>query len=140
MNQISLLLGRLKRVRLAQVAAAVICTGSMVQAQPVNDTCAGATPVVVGSNPLSNVGASFDDGRDCPTGTSFASVFYRFTAPSSGIYSASTCGGVLWNSRLAVYPDCVNGPLACNGDDPNCGRASTVTWGATAGTHHSPER
>lgn len=123
-----------KSLRLLQAAAAIACAGAAVQAQPANDSCGGATTVVVGANPVSNIGANFDDGRDCPLGTSFASVFYRFTAPSSGIYSASTCGGVLWNSRLAVYPDCVGGPLACNGNDPNCGNASTVTWGATAGT------
>jgi|688.fasta_scaffold28806_4 hypothetical protein len=66
-------------------------------------------------------------------------IWLRWTAPASGVVTASLCANPGHDSRMAVYdaPGCPQGsPLAC--DDDWCGfvSASQVSWTASAGASY----
>ena len=83
-------------------------------APPPNDTCAGATDAVVGSNEWSTVEA-FNEGAtsSCRTGTG-PDVWFRYTAPTAGLVTISTCGATTMNTVLTAYAACGGPELACN--------------------------
>ncbi|MGE3164399.1 MAG: hypothetical protein AB7O52_05815 [Planctomycetota bacterium] len=101
------------------------CTwGGLASAQPANDECVGATPVVLGTNAISNVMATL--GADplpalpCAVlGDMDGDVWYTFTAGSTAAHEFNTCnlaGG--WDTDMALYEGACGAlvQIACNGD------------------------
>jgi hypothetical protein len=56
---------------------------------PINDTCATALPLIVGSNPVDPTGADYDDVDACGEDRN---VWYAFTPAASGAYSFTRSG------------------------------------------------
>jgi alpha-tubulin suppressor-like RCC1 family protein len=95
----------------------------------------GASPTVTGSN----VGATVEVGEPAHFSTGGASVWYRWTAPSNGIMTMTTCGSS-FDTLLAAYTGNSLATLttAARGDDnANCGGGdltkSSITFAAHAG-------
>ncbi|MFO0858664.1 MAG: immunoglobulin domain-containing protein [Phycisphaerales bacterium] len=102
-------------------------SNAVVQLDPafpaaVNDTCATATNVAMGTNVLgageSPCGAYINDpigGASCVTAGTKTDRWYRFTPPASGNYRIETCGAN-FDTALSVFADCSGNELACNND------------------------
>lgn len=130
------------------VLAALLLTAGLGLAQPVNDTCAGAEEVLFTTNPAmssltSLAGASLTTEApsfSCITASgSNASVWYKFTAPTTESYVVTNCATAqtLSDTLLAVYTGTDCGTLAevasgCN--DDFCSFRSLATVSLTAGT------
>jgi hypothetical protein len=119
----------------AQSAGVFVVSGSA----PANDNFSsriaivGATRTVTGSN----VGATKEAGELNHAGNvGGASVWWTWTAPSSGTYTVSTRGSS-FDTLLGVYTGSSLGSLVIvvsNDDGPNMGTASLVSFFATGGT------
>jgi len=107
---------------------------------PMNDDCSSAQFLFgTGSFPFDNRTAS-SDGQSDPACQAFGSaqiendVWFEWTAPSSGLFSARTCSLTELDTRVAVYdmqacPPA--GAIAC--DDDSCQFQSEVEFQATLG-------
>lgn len=108
---------------------------------PANDNFASAQPLT-GTNGTvagSNAGSSKEPGESNHAGNSGgSSVWYRWTAPQSGIYSFTTQGSS-FDTLLAVYTGNSVSTLSgiASNDDTGIGVNSSVTFAATAGTVYS---
>ena len=105
-----------------------------------NDVCSNATAItaVPFSNTTLTTAATIDASDPlpaCGNGSRSKSVWYRFTAPSTGTVTANTFG-TSYDTILAAYVGSCGAfspvPGACN-DDTN-GRQSQVSFRATAAT------
>ncbi|MBK7876279.1 MAG: hypothetical protein IPJ77_11060 [Planctomycetes bacterium] len=119
-------------------AAGVLAIAVSAAAQGSND-CATAT-VIAGTGTFNVVTTGATDSAQqsgtCPTAHN--DVWFKWTAPSSGLFSMATCGGSSIDTVLAVYqasacPAAVN-LVGCN--DDACGLQSTVAFSATSGTSY----
>lgn len=66
-------------------------------------------------------------------------IWFRWTAPTSGVVTASLCANQSHDSRMAVYadPGCPqNPPLACDDDWCSFVGPSQVSWQASAGASY----
>ncbi|MEM1416470.1 MAG: hypothetical protein AAGH15_16285, partial [Myxococcota bacterium] len=62
-------------------------------AQPANDTCAAATPIVAGEVVMgSTIGAAFSNTGFCGTSHTAADVWFSYAAAEDGLLTLSTCG------------------------------------------------
>ena len=116
------------------LTSAAVCLASFAAAAPQgSDDCASAQVISGTGQFLFDNGSATADGVD--NGCDMArDVWFRWTAPTTNVYTFSTCGGTTVDSALAIYLDagCPNGaPIAC-GDD-QCGLQSEFVLGATAG-------
>jgi hypothetical protein len=120
-------------------------TLSLGYAPPPNDDFANAQPI--NRTPASvagmNAGATreFAEPDHLPTQTSLGerSVWYRWTAPTSGRVVMDTCDASL-NTILAVYRGGSLGSLgqvASNQDGDGCAEGSKLSFNAVAGTTYS---
>ena len=116
----------------------LLCTAS-ANAQPANDDC--ATPTVIGAVPFAATvdtstatTAASDPIHSCTSDKNARSVWYSFTAATSGKITANTFG-TNFDTQLAVYAGTCGAPveIACN-DDAAGGLQSKVSFAATAGT------
>lgn len=92
---------------------------------------AGTSPSAAGSN----VGATKEVGEPNHTSSGGASVWYRWTAPSNGTMTMSTCGSS-FDTLLAVYTGATLGALttaASNDDGCGLNSGSIVSFAVTAG-------
>ena len=114
-------------------ALLVVACASGAIAAPPNDDCANATLVGPGQHAFTNVDATTDgqDDSACLTfgsSTTWNDVWFRFEAAASGLFVASTCGLVDFDSRISIYQgdcpidDAVTGAMevACNDDGEGC--------------------
>lgn len=104
---------------------------------PGNDTCAGAVPLVLGSNPgLGNVGAS-NSLPSWPCGVAGTDVWFRYQATCTAPHTFDTCGG---SNPLDTVLEVFAGPcsqlqsLGC--DDDTCNLGSQVTANLTQGASY----
>lgn len=128
--------------------AELTITPIMSAAAPANDTCAGATPLAMGPNAVSNVDAcvsgleptglppflsqatpdtACEDFGAAITDQLFNDTYNSFTAPNSGDFRFSTCDMASYDSKVAIYSGSCGSltPLACNDDGPMCAAFST---------------
>lgn len=103
------------------------------------DDCSSAIPILgVGIFPFDTTGATtggpnepicFEAGSDVIE----ADIWFAWTAPTTDVYFAFTCGQTSVDTRLSVLSTpCGAAAIAC--DDDACGLQSQVSWNATAGT------
>lgn len=104
---------------------------------PLNNSCAGTTPLVVDgvNGPFSNHGASFSQGGGpwtCTAGS--REVWFRYTAPLTGLLTATTCSATrTFDTVLDVFAGCsASTSLVCN--DDSCGTGSSVTLPVSQGS------
>lgn len=131
-------------IQLGTYPGAVTGTGSFsiqVSAPPTNDNC--ATPVIISGNGTFNfnnsqaaAGSQGQNNAACNFYTLTAidnDVWFRWTAPSSGVATVSLCGLTSIDSKVAAYSGAgcpVGAPLACN--DDQCGYQSRISFPCTA--------
>jgi hypothetical protein len=88
-----------------------------------NDTCANAIDVPVSTSFNGSNACATNDVSPC--GSMGATVWYKFTPASSGLYDLSLCGSS-FDTVLAVYASCgAATSIACN--DDSCGAQSVLT-------------
>jgi PASTA domain len=115
--------------------AALSVPASAFASPPANDNFANAQQLSgdTGSVAGTTREATFQPGEPDPVGGG-SSVWYRWTAPSSGWATVHTCGGSL-DTVLAVYTGSQVSALTLIGaSDDACGMQSRVSWQAVAGT------
>ncbi len=107
---------------------------------PANDNCANAQSVGLGDIAFDTNGATTDGNNptDASCGafgaTFYNDVWFAFTAPAAGNFTASTCGLTTLDTRIDVLDGCAGNLIACNDDGPGCANfTSLVTFPATAG-------
>ncbi len=109
------------------------CTGPTVP----NDMFADAIVIsgLIGQTTGSNVGATKESGEPTHASTGGASVWWRWTAPSSGQTTINT-NGSSFDTLLGVYTGSSVGSLAfvASNDDGGGGLQSLVTFSAVSGT------
>ena len=118
-----------------------LCVGSDARAQGAND-CALAEPIKsYGSYAFDTNGATTDGAADLLCNffnnqNIYNDVWFRFTAPESGIIDVATCGGTTLDTKIAAYggADCSAPVIACS--DDNCSLQTRVTLGVTAGSSY----
>ncbi len=103
---------------------------------PANDACAGATSIAINSGIVAESCLATAEVGDvagtCTAGT-FASMWWSFTAPYTGTFTASTCGSSYDTVLVAFSGTCAAlTQVGCN--DDTCGLQSTIaTLAFTAG-------
>jgi len=131
--------------RAASLAASLVASlvalalGSAALAQGADD-CALAEPIKsYGTYAFDTNGATTDGAPDIlcnffSNQNIFNDVWFRFTAPETGIVDVATCGGTTLDTKIAVYggADCGAPVIACS--DDNCSLQTRVTVGVTAGS------
>ena len=91
-----------------------------------NDDCANAQVVGLGNFNFSTQGATTDGNNPtagycgCCGGDFHNDVWFRFVAPSSGIFFASTCDQSTLDSRIDILDGCGGILIACNDDSDLC--------------------
>ncbi len=109
-----------------------------------NGDCASAAEIFDGVTEVSNLGgtatvelpASCDEGY----GTQITnSVFYRHVATATGPLTISTCNGVTFDARLAVFTGPCGNPqwVGCNDDACGLSGPAEVTINVTCGTEYT---
>lgn len=94
----------------AQSGGSVVPTG--VPIPPVNDTCANATPIFVGSNAGTSTNANYEDIDQCNGGDQ--NVWFTFVPPANGNYSFAISGNTNPLVAGVFLGDCSNLlPLNC---------------------------
>ena len=101
--------------------------------RPHNDDRADAEPITGESGTLvvSNELASLEPNEPEPAGEGGASVWYSWTAPSSGPVRFDSCSSAVNDTLLAVYEGDSSTPLAA--DDDFCASGSLISLTAEAG-------
>lgn len=90
--------------------------GVAVVPHPVNDACAGASPIGVGATIVSTVAATTSPGAaTCGGSTATNDVWYSFTPPcSAGVVIDVCTNGAAVSPMIAVYAGCGGPLLACS--------------------------
>jgi PASTA domain len=106
---------------------------------PVNDDFADSTLVTgdVGSVSGTTVGASEEADEPLHYGVGYPSVWYAWTAPSSGWATFETCGSS-FDTVLAAYVGTALADLGevASDDDADCWPGSRISFEATGGTRY----
>ena len=107
------------------------------------DTCADAIDLGVFEGDVQvDTNCTGTDGADLPavcdsfgSVTIFNDLFYRWTVPTTGDWSVSTCNQAGFDTRLAAFDSCGGTLIACNDDGDNCAGFSSLMSlpGLTAG-------
>ncbi len=115
---------------------------------PANDNCDQAAEVLLGETVSFQTTEATTDGplhldSPCPSSTNdtlFRDIWYRFTAPESGLVDWSLCGTADFDTKIAVYNAGATCPLndddllTCNDDFGTCiGNTSRIIFPAEAG-------
>ncbi|MFN0200551.1 MAG: PKD domain-containing protein [Bacteroidia bacterium] len=103
-----------------------------------NNACAGAisVPVSGGSYTFSTQCATQDGpSPTCGTGV-FKEIWYKFTTPSVGTLSLSTCNTASFDTRIAIFTGTCGAftQVGCNDDGSACGTTSSLQISVTANT------
>ena len=126
--------------------SAVAASGSFSLTQaggggPANDDCSSASALAgFGPVTIDNTTATTGPQQNLPCGTGYAydDVWFDWTCPTSGAAQVSLCGGVSFDTVLAVYAgsSCPipGNAIACN--DDSCGVQSEVLFPCVAGVHY----
>jgi hypothetical protein len=110
---------------------------------PANDECAGA--FAVGADPVDFDTRIATDSTPtlpalCDEGYGMSmrqDLWYRWTAPCSGVATVSTCSSASFDTRLAAYDECEGTLVGCNDDFTGCGGlTSRMQFPATAGAEY----
>ncbi len=119
-----------------------LCTTAAL-AQPANDNCIDAIPILDGITAFSTVGATTDGPANaiCAVsgdgGQTFEDIWFEYTATCSGELTVSTCNLINYDSDLVIYDGCDCGALnflACNDDGVGCaGFSSNLVVDVVAG-------
>lgn len=114
----------------------VTCTFSNRVPPPANDAFANAAVISGASGTVTgtNVNATKETGE--PNHGGFVggkSVWYRWTAPSSGTATVTTCGSS-YDTLLGAYTGtAVNALTSLAGNDDSCGLQSSISFAVSAG-------
>jgi hypothetical protein len=128
---------RLCALLLVVVGGVAASTTSARAAMPPNDDFANATELGNGATVSasgSNLWATTEAGEPAHINQVVATVWYRWTAPRSGVVSVRTCGSN-FDTTLAVFRGAALESLArVAANDERCGRQSALRYFTVAGT------
>ncbi|MGE0481467.1 MAG: hypothetical protein AB7Q17_13445 [Phycisphaerae bacterium] len=113
--------------------AAALATAALATAQPANNACANAIPVMEGSYNGTTVGATNDGTGSCGASGTSPDVWYSFVAPFDGTLTAQTCTNASYDTVLAIWDGCPGAggtQIACI--DDACGLRTIVQASITA--------
>lgn len=105
---------------------------------PANDNCADAQSISLGDTAFDTNFATTDGNNPTdPSCGAFGQGFYNdvwfaFTAPAAGNFTASTCNQASFDTRIDVLDGCGGALLGCNDDDAACGLTSVASFDAAA--------
>jgi len=99
-----------------------------VDAVDVN-TSPGSTVVVQGSTATATLDDTFSD---CGTSITSPGVWYRVSG-NGGSFTAGTCGGASWDTKLSVYSGTCGSNQCVVGVDDSCGLQQEVSWDSVDG-------
>lgn len=119
------------------LVAAAVASGLPALAQPANNACGNAIPVVAGTYSGTTAGATNDGAGTCGASSGAPDVWYSYVAPFDGQLQVSTCGGASYDTVLGIWNGCPGGggaEISCN--DDACGVQSTVQSSITAGVEY----
>ncbi len=121
------------RLNLAATLIPATLLAGVASAQVMNDECATATPVMLGSTLFDNIGATDSlPAYSCEPIHGFADVWFTFVPPTTGTYLVELCGSS-FDTVLEVLEGSCAAPttVACN--DDTCGLTSMVSFSGVAG-------
>jgi hypothetical protein len=101
---------------------------------PSNEWCPTAMPIGDGSFPFDTRAAATDPfGYSCGLNAPVHDVWYLFTAPATGMVTASTCGAADFDTMINVYPPVCPPPvrIACGNNE--CEEQASVEFFAGVG-------
>lgn len=110
---------------------------------PANDDCGGAE--AIGADPVAfDTRVATDSAPGLPAvcdegyGISMRQdLWYRWTAPCTGVATVSTCSSASFDTRLAAYDGCAGTLVGCNDDFTGCGSlTSRMQFAVTGGTEY----
>ncbi|GMU83235.1 MAG: hypothetical protein AMXMBFR47_31060 [Planctomycetota bacterium] len=105
-------------------------------AQPANNACSNAIPVVAGSYSGTTSGATNDGAGTCGASSASPDVWYSYVAPFNGQFQVSTCGGAGWDTVLGIWTGCPGSGSEVSCNDDSCGLQSTVNASMVAGVQY----
>jgi hypothetical protein len=122
------------------LSAAVI-----VHAPPPNDSCADAAELTQPEQAFTTLGAT-TDGPEEPLACSelnrpqlLRDIWYRYTAPCSGVVTVTTCGRS-FDTALPAYgsacPTAVDSAIVCNDQNAACGEQAEIRFGVSVGAEY----
>ena len=117
-------------------AGTATINAALAFAPPANDTFANAQVVTgaSGTTTGSTVHAAKEPGEPNHGGNAGGgSIWYRWTAPSAGTATFTTCGSGFDTVLGAYTGTAVNSLTALAGNDDSCGVQSSVSFAVTAG-------
>ncbi|MBM4112441.1 MAG: hypothetical protein FJ253_03555 [Phycisphaerae bacterium] len=97
-----------------------------------NDECETATPIFDGDTAFSTLGATDSDlplPGECEKGSGLSlvrDIWFTYEATCTGTATFSTCNQANYDTRLALYSDCLGSFVACNDDGPGCAGFSSL--------------
>ncbi len=98
-----------------------------------NDDCINAISILPGSTTLGSTGGSLPDPAPfCGTGISAPGVWYSVIG-TGNLFTASTCSGFSYDTKLNVYTGSCEGLLCIDGNDDACGLGSSISWPSNPG-------
>jgi hypothetical protein len=118
---------------------ALACLAGHAAAQG-TDSCTSPTPISgLSTFNFNNGAATNTTGSGTTCGGLGRDLFWTWTAPSTGTFEVSTCGGASFDTVVAIYagatcPTTSQAFLACN--DDSCALQSSATFNATSGAQY----
>lgn len=129
----------MRTLRLLALALAPAALALAPNAAAQNDDCSTPVPIAgagvfVFDNSIASAGPQSPASGFCPTIGN--DLWYRWTAPQTGVVTLATCGQVAHDSAVAVYAGsaCPTPGTAITCDDDACGLESFISWTATGGS------
>jgi hypothetical protein len=97
-----------------------------------NDNCADATLVTDGAYDFDTTNATPDAAPSCGASAGSNDVWFKYTAASAGVLTATTCDLAGHDTVLAAFGACGGAQLACN--DDSCALQSRISVSVAAGS------
>ena len=108
----------------------MLFVGLIAVAQPVNDLCVNALPILPNTTVAGTTsGATFDNAGFCGTSNTAAGVWYTWTDNSgvSGMVTLSTCNQAAYDTKISVFTGTCGALICVGGQDDAAGCSGFTT-------------
>lgn len=124
-------------MRIGTISRALVLGAATVASAAAQDDCVSATPLVVGANPYSTIGATLSvEPWNCASSTA-PDLWYTYAPSVAGaLVTIETCVGTFYDSALSVYTGACGALTLVQCNDDNCGLQSGVQFIADGGLYY----